>query len=339
MYISTFLDTLHRHNLSDNHIWCFISAPSHVVVQTIQYHSAAFNASGVQRIDVHEADIAHIRAQLTTAFLGQKYVYILQGMYSLDKRVQKRICDMIFSQTLCHHVVLFTEHESLIQQYIKQYQTGVYIRCDRISRDPFVRIYYILFHQTFPQAYCAYIFSQFTSLTFDTAYLVMTYYYFLGKRFPEWCHEWLSYVVTQRISLFQLSEYFFKKNATKVWLTWDEMQPMYPHEFWVAFWSEQLWQAYTFITIARNHTVARARTYVNKLPYSFMQGDWRHISLHTIVRAMVYIYEMDVALKSGGVHHTCDAFIALWLADSFPHEAIWCYNTSRNNNRHSLVSR
>ena len=340
MHIVEFLEHIRNNTLPDNNIWCIVSSvPSNSIIEMVRNHINAFHAVGCSHIDLHEADDSTVARELGMSFLGQKYVYIAQGMYALDKRTQKRMLSHIFTPSIAHHVVFFTDQNALVKQYIDAASIGMCVSCDTIDKDMFVRMYHALFAQDFPRQLLAYVFQQHNQLRFEHAYLVMWYYYLLGKNFISWCQSWLPRVVAPKQSLFQLSEYFFQKNATRLWFSWYAFSSVYPHEFWVAFWSEHLWQAYVFITIAQEHTVARARSHVNKLPFAFMQRDWRSVSLNEITQAMTYIYTLDLYVKSGGNPYAIEQFLHYWLSGSFTKKTIWCNDPARDDNRHRLLSR
>lgn len=105
-------------------------------------------------------------------------------------------------------------------------------------------------------------------------------------------------IITQK-SLFKLSEYFFAKREKMFLSYWHKVRTEYPHEFWVSFWSEQLWQAALFLAIMKEKRVATIEKHVRRLPFSFVKRDWRRCNKREIIVAHNFLYHIDYRLKSG----------------------------------------
>ncbi len=337
MHIVSFIEQVLRRSCGDPHIWAIATPPNYGVTEVVAHNVTAFGAHGYARIDVADTDPDRICAQVAMPFLGQRYVYILEGMYRADKRLQKRILHALCTSNIAHHVILFSDQDALLREYSR------YARCTRVTselkKSSFVRLYKAMFGQTFAQTYANDIFQIYPAISFERAYLVMWYYYLLGKNFGRWCTHWLSRVIAPDTSLFYVSHYFFQKNTTKLLLAWREMEAVYPPEFWVAFWAEQLWQAYMFITIAQEHTCTRARKSCSKLPFAFMDTYWRNTSRNELRCALTHIYTLDLRVKSGADTRMFELFFSYWLSRSFLHKSIWRNNAARNNDCHRFMSR
>jgi len=322
MRIHEFLERVATHRLPHTSLWCFAMAPSHGITSYIQRNLDAFGVTSYASLDIQQTDIDTIYRYVTTLFLGQRWIYSIKGLSGCDKRTQRHVLDMLAQTQLAHHVLIFTDQLDVAKNALHDVSSAI-IACDHVSQNAFARTYYTLFSQTFPSDYLRQVYAERRSLHFIHAYLIMWYYYVLGKRFTRWHDQWLGYVVPEQASLFQLAEYVFRKNATKTWLTWKRVFADYPIEFWIAFWSDQMWQAYTFVSVAQEHTVARARKVTTKLPYSFMQRDWRYIQLHELTAALTYLYSLDVHMKQGGSQYVIELFLYKWLSNAFVYTSAW----------------
>lgn len=340
MQIDAFIQHITRHTCGEPRVWCIASPPNFGITYAVTHNLAAFGAQSCVRVDIQETPVEHIAAQVAMPFLGQRCVYFIESVYAADKKTQKRLLQVLTQHRLEHHVILFSDQETVLQEHVKQSSKSTYVELNDIRPATFVKLYKAMFAQSFPQAYVSHVFHKYGTIAFEHAYLAMWYYYVLGKNFTKWTEQWLSRIVAPQMSLFQLSHVFFQKNSVKLLLTWHEMASMYPAEFWIAFWGEQLWQAYMFITIAQTHTVSRARKSCSKLPFAFMDMYWRTISKRHIVQALTHLYMLDVRIKSGTADtRLFELFFSQWLTDSFTQETLWGDDAARNNDCHRFLAR
>ena len=118
-------------------------------------------------------------------------------------------------------------------------------------------------------------------------------------------------------SLFVLSQHFFAKERALFFEMWRAIEQNFPPEFWVAHWSEQLWQASLFIIQAKDQGPLAARKGINRLPFSFMQRDWKRYTPRELCAAHNFLYSVDYGLKNGYASHGIELFLEHFLQGTF----------------------
>src|SRR5205807_225901 len=112
-------------------------------------------------------------------------------------------------------------------------------------------------------------------------------------------------------------QYFFSKQKSNFFSLWGELRLQYPDEFWVVFWSEQLWQAIVFCEEASRNGAARAKSLVNRLPFSFMQKDWQSYKNDELISAHDFLYSIDYSLKNSAGTFGIDLFVHKFIHKDF----------------------
>ncbi len=122
----------------------------------------------------------------------------------------------------------------------------------------------------------------------------------LGKNTDLFIRDWLPKIVISDSSLFTLSQYFFSKKIIPFWNMWNNIKDQYPATFWTTYWAEQMWRAYFVIIMQQNNNIIDARKMAYRLPFSFIQKDWRNISLSKLLQAHSMLYQIEWRIKNGG---------------------------------------
>ncbi len=143
------------------------------------------------------------------------------------------------------------------------------------------------------------IFKKHTTLPFDTAYLLMHYSILVGNNSDAFIKDWLPLLIIPEKSLFTLSSHFFAKKEHLFFELWNAIASDYGEPFWLTFWSDQLFKAHAFITYTLNNNYIQAKRIAYRLPFSFMQKDWRSLSALELKNAHDYLYTVDWNIKNG----------------------------------------
>lgn len=257
-----------------------------------------------------------IQAQLETSFLGQRYIYWLGNISELDEKKKKQLIVYLGHYTGPNCVALFLPAELSIAN--KQ--------CEEIMVEPLIDQTSFIKLLTFfekngsvnIQSIVTRVYKENKTIPLDTACLLMHYLELLSANTTDYfISDWLSKIVTPEKSLFTLSAYLFSKKAKLFLQEWSKIGPDYSEQFWVAFWSEQLWRAYHFVEYSRAHQPALAKRIAMRLPFTFMQRDWQNFSVNELRNAHQAIYEIDFALKNGGSAIALDAFYSKFFLGQF----------------------
>ncbi|MBN2267002.1 MAG: hypothetical protein JW725_01525 [Candidatus Babeliaceae bacterium] len=123
---------------------------------------------------------------------------------------------------------------------------------------------------------------------------------------------WLSRLLPADRSLYTLGQYFFARDVKRFMAAWWDIRFLYPPEFWIVFWLDLLWQAWLTVTTMRaGGTVDRRQSY--RLPFSFLQRDWKRYQARDLVVAHNALYGVDYTLKAGGNEHVLEHFLCRFV--------------------------
>jgi hypothetical protein len=266
-------------------------------------------------IDMLEEDQASILAKLQTSFLGQSIVYFLKNFDELGEKEKQHWFSLLQHYQGPNCIMVYVS-DVLTKQ---QDPHAIIILDPLIDQKNFLQLLHF-FDAAFAinkKELVTFLFAQSPALPLDTACLLMHYIRVLGNSAAYFIKHWFSKIVIPEKSLFTLSTYFFAKQQKSFFQLWKEAHIDYSDQFWIAYWSEQLWRAYHYIELSEGKQVAQAKKISSRLPFSFMQRDWKKYKLDELQAAHSYIYELDYALKNGGSSYGLDLFYAKFFTKEF----------------------
>ncbi len=118
-------------------------------------------------------------------------------------------------------------------------------------------------------------------------------------------------------SLTHLTEQFFSKNAAQFFHLWSKLHQAYPDIFWIFFWAEQTWRAHHVIDALAEKNFVQAKKIGYRLPYAFMNRDWKKSSTKELANAYEFLYHLDYALKTGSTFCALDLFYIKYFTGAF----------------------
>lgn len=137
------------------------------------------------------------------------------------------------------------------------------------------------------------------SLTLEQACLLIQYVRVTGNWFEQYTEQWLDLIIRPEISLFGLSQYFFAKNVVQFYRNWNSVATVYPEAFWVSYWSEQLFRASEYVAHQQQKQFNQAKAIGYRLPFSFLNLDWKKYKYHELRNAHNGVYTIDHEMKNG----------------------------------------
>ena len=161
------------------------------------------------------------------------------------------------------------------------------------------------------------LFGTSAKMTLDQACMLMQYISVMGDVSYESVRGLLQRVVVPDHSLFVLSQHFFAKDQEAFFKLWKQVEPEFPIEFWIPYWSEQLWQASLFVMQVQELGPIGAKKGVTRLPFSFLQRDWKKYGVRELCAAHTFLYGVDFGLKNGYAEHGLELFLAQFLQGGF----------------------
>ncbi len=151
----------------------------------------------------------------------------------------------------------------------------------------------------------------------DQLSMIAQYAGVVGKNVSLFSESWMKKISGPESSLFDLSSYFFGRKAEQFWHAWHLLKDDYAAPFWTTYWSEQLWRAHYVIKLYKENKITEAKQLSFRLPFSFLQRDWKNISAVELQRAHQFLYDGDYAFKNGGSEFFLEVFYATFLTKQF----------------------
>ncbi len=115
----------------------------------------------------------------------------------------------------------------------------------------------------------------------------------------EFNQQLVSKIIVSEQSLFDLSRHFLFRDAKSFYSSWIEIYDTYPVQFWLAFWSEQLFKALYFIKFQQKQEYQMAKQIGFRLPFDFMKTGWKYLSVERLQQVHSDLYKIDYEFKNG----------------------------------------
>jgi len=279
--------------------------------------------ASVSRIDPEDVgtvlSIVDVERRLHVSFLGLRDFFWFGDIARFGKALERDLLALLANYQGPHTVGYYVDISPKSGK--KDSAVGFYVDCSEpLSYDDFsllARIFYPATEGVEVMEGMDLVTIPSAGISLETASLFLTYLAVGGRVGKEAISVWSERLVVPEHSLFKLAQFLFSKDRMRCLELWHAVRAEYPPEFWIAFWSEQLWQAHHFIAIALQGDLVLAKKGVNRLPFSFMQRDWRNYRLRELAAAHSILYGVDGALKNGGGSAGLDLFILRFLTGSF----------------------
>lgn len=252
----------------------------------------------VQVIDLADAPIDNISAQFASSFLGTRTYYWLKNISDLDAK--KRSYWLSYLQCyqgpnclifFCDKILAHKKSDSVVHIEIPD-------QFDLSTCSP-------VFNCLMPnETRCCSlvvrtVFKRRRKISLDSICLLTHYMSVSGSDLELFLTDWLDRIIVPESSLFDLSKYLFARNPEAFFRIWQSMAITYGELFWIAYWGDILWRAYHFTRLSTMGHHEQAKKFATRLPFSFIQGGWRQVSLDELKEALNYVYALDADIKNG----------------------------------------
>lgn len=260
--------------------------------------------------NMQEQSYAAMQSQLATSFLGTACIYAL-SLVEHTAKADAAMLSYLESYHGPHTVIVGTSQEHALRER----PDVLHLFLDEaIDQATYTALYKFLKKEDVVDIrFVQELFRRSQTISLDMACMMMHYQLFVGKNNQQFFTTWFDRIVEQKQSLFVLSQYLFARDAERFYHVWQQVGQEYPSEFWIAYWSEQLWQAIIFITIAKQDGALVAKKSVSRLPFAFMQKDWHKHTLEQLTLAHDMLYQIDYANKNGAITEGLDIWYAKFL--------------------------
>lgn len=264
----------------------------------------------VMRLAVDAMPAQDIYRELETTFLGQERLIWLQGYTNLSERDAAHWSSYIQAYTGPHRIIMVMHAVPSGSADWCKIPAMVHKReCTLLYR--FLAQRDLLPHEL---ERLQDLFVQHEKIDLDMACMLYWYTQLLGRDTREFNQDWLVRLGTSHSSLFSLSQHLFARALAPFMQQWAAMQSAYSEQFWIAYWSEQFWRASWYAFYMQHKQIAQAKKMGFRLPYSFLQKDYRHYKAETLASYVSQLYAIDTALKRGGSSGTLDLFFYRFFA-------------------------
>ncbi len=250
----------------------------------------------VQLIDLDTASMVDLLPSLQTSFLGQRTLFWFGNLGDYDEQIRAKIYKLFASY----------QGPNILGCFAQEQLAGIInVSCSLVStRAEWSALVQWLFpnrnHELLQRQVDIFL-ERRGSLTLDQAVMLIFYCMTLGSRTDIFVKNWLEKIITPEQSLFTLSSLFFAKKTTHFFTYWQMLAETYPPPFWTTFWSEQLFKAYWFVYYSKQKNLTEAKKIGHRLPFSFMQHDWKKISLQELKIMHNALYIFDCSLKNNTI--------------------------------------
>ncbi len=256
-------------------------------------------------VDLSQAIIDQLFINFETSFLGQSLIYWCKNLSFLDAKNQKKFLTYLQEYSGPHYIFIFIDESVPVSGKFN----NIFFIEKLLEKESYLALRNFFSEQNAQDFFCDTVFSKTNKLSIESACLLLQYNILCGKNSEFFFKNWFDKIVPSESSLFILSQHFFSQNSTEFLKYWNKLSISYPIEFWVAYWSEQLWQAIIFIYEAKIAGLVQAKKAVNRLPFSFMQKDFKKYNLEELQKAHSALYQLDYNKKNG----FSDLWLEFWL--------------------------
>ena len=319
MELSTFLERINKqHDLFEKHaVFCFNGSSYPLLFFSFLFsHVRKQHPELIKTIDLSMTKKSVVKAQLQTPFLGERVLYWLRSFPDCNRTDQRDWLSYIQQYQGPNAIVFFLTGAAPKKTPAQWLQIEV---PEQINNKFFLALVLFLYgtHSARAQSFARDLFARHKTIPLDTACLLAHYATLTGKNTQVFFEQWLDNILMPESSLFSLSQHFFAKQDRRFFAQWARMHEQYVPQFWISFWSEQLWRASMFAHLAQAGKYAEAKKIGFRLPFSFLRGDWKKHSVSELKNAHQFIYSIDYQLKHGGTAVSFDLFYNKFFLGQF----------------------
>jgi hypothetical protein len=251
-----------------------------------------------QVVDLSEAALDSTSALFASLFLGSRSYYWLKNISALDAKKRAYWLSYVQSYDGPNCLVLFFDKIMTHQLHDAIVNIDVPDQCDQTLS---AAIFNLLMPNDLRR--CSLVvrmlFKRRRKISLDSICLLMQYMEASGPYLELFLTQWLDTIIVPDVSLFDLSKYLLARNQESFFKVWHSVASMYGDLFWAAYWGDIFWRAYHFSRLSALGQHEQAKKFSPRLPFSFIQGGWRQVSLNELKEALNYIYALDTDIKNG----------------------------------------
>ncbi len=148
-------------------------------------------------------------------------------------------------------------------------------------------------------------------------FCILIQYGLLVRDIDEFDIKWIYNIIEVEQSLFDLSRHFLFRDSAKFYKTWSVVGDSYSDQFWIMFFSEQLFRAHWFVIYKKEQYFRLSKQICFRLSFDFMKTGWRYLDPKLLTKAHDFLYQTDYQLKNGGSDLWLQAFFNKFFKSDF----------------------
>lgn len=312
MKLKTFLLNIQKEEPITEPVICF--SGDNYPVLFFSHFLAKLKKQGlpVQSLSMDSIDWQAFEGRLQTTFLGATELLWLGNISECDAVQKKKLLGLLSEYRGPHTLFFFATKKDT-----PDLKKSALIDCDEQFQKADIEIIFQFLWNTSSEQFIAMMKIGLTSLTLDNCVLLGQYSLVLGNKTHEFMRDWYEKILLPEESLFTLAQCFFARNPQMFFRSWISLRDVYAAPFWTTFWSEQLWRAYHVIDLRLDQKFNEAKQMSFRLPFSFLQRDWKQITTSEIRNAHHFLYQADCRVKSGGSLLCLELFFNKFMQKQF----------------------
>lgn len=255
-------------------------------------------------------------AQLETSFLGMQKIYFLGFLDELPKNVLQKWTHYLQTYQGPNQLLYISCHDI---SFVNVPHIRIEMTEDTINKKRFVDLftYFVKKPQQVDLDYIDKIYTKLGAISLDASCMILHYMQVAGSKKYEFVQSWLDSIITPEYSLFNISQYFFAKELTSFLSYWRHIKMSYTEQFWIAFWSEQVWRAAYYCKYMQEGKFKEAKIVGYRLPFSFLQKEYKKYSFLELSNAHNRLYMLDYDIKNGLSDSALDLFFYSFFAHDY----------------------
>lgn len=312
MDLSTFLSkVIVDHALPDQSVIC-LHGLDQAPVLFFSVLRAHLRALAIEKLDLSGAGFEQYAPRLYTTFLGNRQIYWLGDSNTLASSDRDRVVRLVNTYTGPHTLILFSGQTCITEQ---NYGVALPEHIDKILYTQLATLYQLPGEQI--EKIIAYDNQKMLRKNLEETCLFLQYVSVMGRVEHHDLHELIRLYGQAETSLFKLSQAFFEKKEQAFFRLWATLYTCYTPQFWIAFWSEQMWRAGAYTALMRAHNVADAKSIGYRLPFAFLQHGWKSINTDELKKAHTLLCDLEYDFKNGGNEHYLDLLYLKYFTGAF----------------------
>lgn len=275
----------------------------HFYGQTLPYQLIFFLYQQLKRThsiisyNASEVSLSQLKLLIATEFLGQSSLVWLTHVEDLTPAKQEALHQLLANYEGPHKIFFYSNHELLIK---KKSTIDIFIplAADVLMLGTLSSLI-LKEKKNKYEPFLLGVTKKYQQFAWDEAYNLIMYAQLLGKTDERFNSLWLPKLVESPHSLFILSQHFFSFKDKDFFHVWHSLINYYSEQFWIFYWSDQLTRAAAYCYYINKKDSVSAKKIGYRLPFSFIQKDWRNHTSSSLAQAHNYIYKIDYRFKNG----------------------------------------